>query len=127
MSSNSAIATNRAANPKALGSLWVLYGLLRLAMALFLLVYSKLAAVMFGVLLTNVPNPFFWMEVFHFVYIFAIVLTVLAGIFALLAGLALLAGTSSARLLALTAAFLSLSEIPFGTTLGTYTLVLFLR
>jgi hypothetical protein len=127
MSSNSIVATNRAANPKALGSLWVLYGLFRLAMTLFLIVYSKLATVMFGVLLTNVPNPFFWMEVFHFVYIFAIVLTVLAGIFALLAGLALLAGTSSAGLLSLTAAFLSLSEIPFGTTLGTYTLVVFLR
>lgn len=93
-------------------------------MALFLIVYSKVATVMFGILLSNVANPFFWMAVFHFVYIFAIVFTVLAGVFALLAGLALLAGTSSARPLSLTAAFLSLSEIPFGITLGTYTLVL---
>jgi hypothetical protein len=127
MSSNNAIATNRVTNAKTLGSLWVIYGILRLAMALSLVLYSKLATVMFGVLLTNVANPFFWMDVFHFVYVFAIVLTVLAGIFALLAGLALLAGTSSARPLSLTAAFLSLSEVPFGITLGTYTLVVFLR
>lgn len=127
MSSNNAVATNRVTNAKTLGSLWVIYGILRLAMALFLVLYSKLATVMFGVLLTNVANPFFWMDVFHFVYVFAIVLTVLAGIFALLAGLALLAGTSSARPLSLTAAFLSLSEVPFGITLGTYTLVVLLR
>jgi hypothetical protein len=127
MSSNSTIAANRATNAKTLGSLWVVYGIFRLAMALFLIVHGKLATVMFGALLTNVANPFFWMDVFHFVYIFVIILTVLAGIFALLAGLALLANTSSARPLSLTAAFLSLSEVPFGITLGTYTLVLFLR
>ena len=127
MSTDSTIGTRRVTNPKTLGSLWVVYGILRLAMALFLILYSKLVTVMFGVLLTNGANPFFWMGIFHFVYIFVIVLTALAGIFALLAGLALLAGTSSARNLSLTAAFLSVSEIPFGITLGTYTLVVFLR
>jgi hypothetical protein len=127
MSSDSTLASRRVTTSKTLGSLWFLYGILRLAMALALIVYSKVATVMFGALLTNVANPFFWMDLFHFVYLFAIVITFLAGIFALLAGLALLAGTSSARILALIAAFFSLSEIPFGTTLGTYTLVLFLR
>jgi hypothetical protein len=127
MPSNNIIATDRPTNTKTLGALWFVYGLLRLAMALFLIVHNKVATVIFGALLTNVANPFFWMNLFHFVYTFAIVLTLLAGIVALLAALALLADTSSARTLSLTAAFLSLSEVPFGTTLGTYTLVLFLR
>lgn len=126
MSSNT-IATNRVTNAKPLGSLWVVYGIFRLAMALFLVIYSKLATIMFGVLLTNVANPFFWMNIFHFGYIFVIVLSVLAGIYALLAGLTLLAATSSARVLSLIAAFLSPSEIPFGITLGSYTLIVFLR
>jgi hypothetical protein len=113
-------------NAKMLGSLWFVYGILRLAMALFLIVYSKIATVMFGVLLTNVANPFFWTDAFHAIYVFAIVLTGVAGIFSLLAGLALLAGKLSARTLSLTSAFLSVSEIPFGVTWGTYTLILFL-
>ena len=46
----------------------------------------------------------------------------------LLAGLALLAGRRSGRILAIVAAFLSLSELPIGITLAVYTLlVLFPR
>jgi hypothetical protein len=43
-----------------------------------------------------------------------------------LAGLALLANRRPARKLALLAAFLSVSEIPIGTTLGIYTLIVLL-
>jgi len=81
---------------------------------------------MFGALLTRVANPFALMSDFHFVYLALIVLSILCGVFGLLAGLALLANQSSARNLALVAAFLSVSEIPFGTTLGIYTLVVLL-
>jgi len=66
------------------------------------------------------------MSDFHIVYAGIVVLTVLCGMFGLLAGLSLLANQRSARLLALLAAFLSVSEIPFGTTLGIYTLVVLL-
>jgi uncharacterized membrane protein HdeD (DUF308 family) len=55
-----------------------------------------------------------------------IVLSFFCGLFGLLAGLALLANQRPARTLALLAAFLSISEIPFGTTLGIYTLVVLL-
>jgi hypothetical protein len=120
-------ARPQALNGKTLGSLWIVYGVLRLSMVVCLILYSRIATLMFGALLTNVPNPFFWMDLFHFAYVFAIVLTALAGIFSLLAGFALVASTSSARRLALTAAFLSVSEVPFGITLGTYTFVLFFR
>jgi hypothetical protein len=81
---------------------------------------------MFGALLGRVPNPFALMGDFHVVYAGLVVLTVVCGIFGLLAGLALLANQRSARMLALVAAFLSVCEIPFGTTLGIYTLIVLL-
>ena len=81
---------------------------------------------MFGALLGRVPNPFALMSDFHVVYAGFLVLTVLCGLFGVLAGLALLANQRPARMLALIAAFLSVSEIPFGTTLGIYTLIVLL-
>jgi hypothetical protein len=73
---------------------------------------------MFGALLSRVPDPFALMGDFHIVYAGIVVLTFLCGLFGLSAGLALLASQRPARILALLAAFLSVSEIPFGTTLG---------
>jgi uncharacterized membrane protein HdeD (DUF308 family) len=63
------------------------------------------------------------MNDFHIVYAGIVVLAVLCGVFGVLAGLALLANQRPARTLALLAAFLSVSEIPFGTTLGIYSLI----
>ncbi len=114
-----------AAQWKTLGGLWIVYGIIRLAVALLLVVYNGVATVMFGALLVRVPNAFDLMSIFHIFYVVAIIVTVLAGIFGVLAGLALLAARSSARFLALAAAFLSVSDLPLGTTLGTYTMVLF--
>jgi hypothetical protein len=127
MSTNTAAAQNPDANWKTLGALWIVYGIIRLAVALLLVVYNGVATVMFGALLVRVPDAFSLMSVFHFFYIVAIIVTVLAGVFGLLAGLALLAARPAARPLSLAAAFLSLSDLPLGTTLGTYTLILFLR
>jgi hypothetical protein len=68
------------------------------------------------------------MAMFHMFYLFTIVLSVVCGVVGLLAGLALLAGQRSGRMLAIIVAFLSLSELPIGITLGVYTLlVLFPR
>jgi hypothetical protein len=78
---------------------------------------------MFGALLTRVPDPFTLMSEFHIWYTCAIILSVLCGIFGLIAGLSLLGTGRTARTLALIAAFLSVSEIPLGLTLGIYTLV----
>jgi hypothetical protein len=81
---------------------------------------------MFGALLDRVPNPFALMSDFHIVYACIVVLAFLCGVFGVLAGLALLANQRPARKLALIAAFLSVSELPFGTTLGIYTLIVLL-
>jgi hypothetical protein len=99
------------------------YGILRLILGVCLVLFGGTATVMFGALLGRVPNPFALMADFHVVYAGMIALTVLCGIFGLLAGLALLANQRPARMLALVAALLSVCEIPFGTTLGIYTLV----
>jgi hypothetical protein len=81
---------------------------------------------MFGTLLNRVPDPFTLMTDFHVLYAIMIALSAVCGILGIIAGLALLAGNRSARTLALIAGFLSLSNIPLGTTLGIYTLVVLL-
>jgi hypothetical protein len=81
---------------------------------------------MFGALLSRVADPFTLMSIFHFLYIVAILVAVLSGLIGIIAGFALLAGRSSARSLSLGAGFLSLCDIPLGTTLGIYTLIIFL-
>jgi hypothetical protein len=119
-------ASNSSDQRGILGVCWLAYGILRLLMGICLVLFSGTATVMFGALLDRVPNPFALMRDFHVVYAGIVVLAVLCGVFGVLAGLALLANQRPARTLALVAAFLSVSEIPFGTTLGIYTLIVLL-
>jgi len=126
MSSSDPATQDRSVHVRTLAFLWIVYGAVRLALAALLILYSGTATVMFGALLNRVPDPFTLMSVFHLLYIGTIVLSVVCGILGLLAGLALLSGEQSGRKLALVAAFLSLSDLPLGTTLGIYTLVLLL-
>src|SRR5712671_7184588 len=95
-----------------LGILWVLYGLLRFVAALAVFIYSGTLTVMWGALLTRVPNPFTLMDLFHFFLIFVIILSVVAGVISILAGLALTSGGASARKLGMLAAFLALVSGP---------------
>jgi hypothetical protein len=119
-------AVNLSGHRRILGVCWLVYGIFRLIMGICLVLFSGTATVMFGALLSRVPNPFALMGDFHLAYIGVVVLAVLGGVFGLLAGLALIANQRPARMLALLAAFLSVSEIPFGTTLGIYTLIVLL-
>ena len=141
MSSDDPVAQSLSGHIRTLGSCWIVYGVIRLIMAVCLVVYGRTAALMFGALLNGemtvegsvlsallnrVPDPFTLLGIFHFLYTVMIVLSVVCGILGLIAGLALLAGQRSGRTLALLAGFLSLSNIPLGTTLGIYTLVVLL-
>jgi len=119
-------AGNLSGQRRILGACWLVYGVLRLLMGVCLVLFGGTATVMFGALLDRVPNPFALMRDFHLVYAGIVVLAVLCGVFGVLAGLALLSNQRPARKLALVAAFLSVSEIPFGTTLGIYTLIVLL-
>jgi len=109
-----------------LGLCWIFYGVLRLAAGIWLIVFTPTATVMFGALLNRVADPFPLLFAFHFVYTCAIILSAIAGVFGLIAGLMLLSGNKSARPLAILAAVASVSNLPIGTTLGIYTLVVFL-
>jgi hypothetical protein len=106
-----------------LGILWVVYGLLRLIMALGIFMWSATLTLMWGALLSRVPNPFALMDYFHLFLVFAIVLGIVAGIVSIIAGLALMSGGGSSRRLGLVAAFFGLINGPLGIALGAHTLV----
>ena len=52
-------STDITSNDRAglLGTLWAVYGIVRLVIALVLIFFNGIATVMFGALLTRVPNP----------------------------------------------------------------------
>jgi hypothetical protein len=109
----------------SLGTLWVIYGVLRIAVAAFLVVFSGTIRLMAGALLTRVPDPFAWMGAFEMLYWTIIAWCVVCAILSFMAAGALLSRRASARRLAILAAFVSLPEIPFGLVLGIYTLFVF--
>jgi hypothetical protein len=111
---------------RILGICWIIYGVFRLFDAVWLVSFSNTATVMFGALLPRVSDPFAMMGGFHFIYALIEALSVVCGVLGIFAGWTLLAGQGFGRTLALIAAFLSLSAIPLGMTLGIYTLVVLL-
>jgi hypothetical protein len=111
------------AQSRVLGLCWILYGVLRLAIALWLVAFTTNATLMFGALLTRVPDPFSLMTTFHFFYAGLTIWSAACGLAGILAGFALLTGQRFARILAIVAAVLSLPELPFGIMLGVYTLI----
>ncbi|MGB2627567.1 MAG: hypothetical protein WAK20_12330 [Candidatus Acidiferrum sp.] len=114
-------------NRRIFGACWLVYGIFRIIIGICLVLFTGTATVMFGALLGRVPNPYALMADFHLIYGGLVILSFLCGLVGVLAGLALLANQPSARTLALVASLLSVSEIPFGTTLGIYTLIAFIR
>jgi len=111
---------------RILGICWIIYGVFRLFVAVWLVSFSNTATVMFGALLARVHDPFAMMTDFHSIYALIEALSVVCGLLGVFAGWTLLAGRGFGRTLALIAAFLSLSAIPLGMTLGIYTLVVLL-
>lgn len=118
---------NSDSSRRTLGAFWIVYGIFRVIAGIALIIWNATATLMFGSLLSRVPDPFSLMSEFHFVYMALIALSFVCGLLGLLAGMALLANQGSARNLAILAAFFSVCEIPFGTTLGIYTLIVLLR
>ena len=94
--------------------------------AVWLVGFAPTATVMFGALLTRVPDPFSLMSAFHLLYLLIIVWSFAAGVIAIAAGVALIAGKAAGRSLGILAAFFSVCEIPLGIALGTYTWIVLL-
>jgi hypothetical protein len=126
MSAENSTISNSHDYSRTLGICWIIYGIIRLAMALWLFVFNGTATVMFGAMLNRVPDPFTMMREFHIIYVAIIVLSVLCGLLGIIGGLAMMAGARSGRSTIILAALLSLSELPLGITLGVYTLIVLL-
>jgi hypothetical protein len=108
---------------KGLGLCWIIYGIVRLLIAVWMVNFTPVATVMFGALLVRVADPYSLMSEFHIFYTFAIVLSLVCGVIGLLAGISLLSGWRTSRVLGIAASFLALSELPVGIALGIYTLL----
>ena len=112
---------------KTLGICWIVYGIFRLAMGAAAVLCAPTATVMFGALLTRVPDPFTWMGFFHVCYFCWIGLCFACGILGIVGGLKLMRSPNGGRGLLLAASLLSLSDLPVGIALGVYTLIELLR
>src|SRR5262249_29078997 len=112
---------------RTLGICWIVYGILRLAMGAAAVLFASTATVMFGALLTRVPNPFAWMDLFHVLFVGFTAVAFTCGILGILGGFALLGAPASRRGLLLAASFLSLPDLPLGIGIGVYTLIVLLR
>lgn len=121
MANNTSIVTS-GGRAGTLGILWAIYGISRLIIALVLTFFSGTATLMFGALLSRVPNAFALMADFHLLYVCIIIWNILSGIVALVAAADLLAHRRSARAIAILAAFIALPVPFFGIMLGIYTL-----
>jgi len=107
---------------KTLGLAWIVYGVFRLAVTAWLIMFTTTATLLFGSLLTRVPDPFSLMTDFHILYSVVIVWSGISAVLGIVAGLAMLASQSAPRILIVAAALLALTELPFGVMIGVYTM-----
>jgi hypothetical protein len=114
--------TLTAGGAKTLGLAWIVYGAYRLAVTVWLIAFTTTATLMFGSLLTRVPDPYSLMTAFHIIYSVAIVWSGISAVLGILAGLAMLVSQSASRILVVVAALLALPELPFGVMIGAYTM-----
>jgi hypothetical protein len=111
-----------ASGTKTLGLAWIVYGVCRLAVTVWLIMFTTTATLMFGSLLTRVPDPFSLMTEFHILYSVVIVWSGISAVLGIVAGLAILASQTAPRILIVAAALLALPELPFGVMIGVYTM-----
>ena len=116
------LGTLTAGGAKTLGLAWIVYGAYRLAVTVWLIAFTTTATLMFGSLLTRVPDPYSLMTAFHIIYSVAIVWSGISAVLGILAGLAMLVSQSASRILVVVAALLALPELPFGVMIGVYTM-----
>ncbi len=107
-----------------LGVLWAVYGVLMVAAAAFMIVYSGTLTVMWGAIVTRVPNPLVWMSAFHLFLGATVVMALISAALSLLAAMALLRGAASARTLGLAAAAFGMLGTPPGVALGVFTVAI---
>jgi hypothetical protein len=123
MTQTSTISRTSTSHFGVLGVCWIAYSVICLIATVWLLSFTTTATLMYGALLTRVPDPYTLMSAFHFLYLGAIIWSAASGALGILAGVILLTGQDSARTVAIIAALISLPELPLGVIIGVYTLV----
>jgi hypothetical protein len=118
--------TTQGTRHATLGLLWAIHGVFMIALALWIVFISGTLTVMWGAIITRVPNPFAWMSAFHFYLAAAVAIALMSAVFSLLASFALMGGGGSARTLGLTAAAFGLIGTPLGIALGAFTVAILL-
>jgi len=86
MTSHSTSTSGTTGEPRGLGFCWIVYGLARILLAIWLLSFEVTATLMFGSTLSRVPNPYSLMDAFHLFYAGLILLSVVCGLLGILAG-----------------------------------------
>src|ERR1700759_4831925 len=109
MASTSSAAVRVGRPGGALGLCWIVFGILRIVAAVWMLAFAPTAGVMFGTWLNRVPNPYSLMTAFHFIWAAWTLLSAAAGGVGLLAGIFFLSRAAAGPLLGL---------VPAGVAVG---------
>jgi len=107
-----------------LGILWVIYGIVMIMAAAFIVVYNGVLTLMWGAIITRLPNALGWMSAFHLFLGATVVMALISAFFSLAAGFALMRGAGSSRKLGLIAAAFGLLGAPPGVALGAFTVAM---
>jgi hypothetical protein len=106
-----------------LATLWTVYAVLMVAIALWIFVCNRTLTLMWGAIINHVANPLMWMTLFHFFLIATVLMALLSAIFSFLAAYAFLQGAASAHKWGLAAAAFGMLGPPPGVALGVFTAI----
>lgn len=118
--------TSEGSRLRTLGILWALYGILMIALALWIVLYQSTLTLMWGAIITRVADPFTWMSAFHLFLAATVAMALISGVLSILAAAALMKGAGSSRKLGLLAATFGLLGAPPGVALGAFTVAILL-
>jgi len=107
-----------------LGILWVIYGIVMIMAAAFIVVYNGTLTLMWGAIITRVPNALTWMSAFHLFLGATVIMALISAFFSLAAGFALMRGAASSRKFGLIAAAFGMLGTPPGVALGAFTVAM---
>lgn len=110
---------------RILGVLWIVYSLFHVVMASLMLLfgYFFLPAIQTALQRSPDPFPFPFVQFMRLVYTLSFVYGVATGILGVIAGYGLRQRKPWGRVVALVAAFVCVLNLPFGTAMGIYTLL----
>ncbi|MGH9691406.1 MAG: hypothetical protein ACRD4C_10065 [Candidatus Acidiferrales bacterium] len=108
----------------ALGVLWIVYAILMVAVAVWMILYNRTLTVMWGAIISHVADPFMWMSAFHLLVGATVVMALISAVLSLLAGVALMQGTAASRTLGLLASAFGMLGTPPGVALGVFTVAI---